>query len=245
MRRFSSRLPVAVRPAGSFAALALVALFALLTPSHARATSFLPVTFDALVAQADVIFVGEVADVHPFTMETPEGTIIKTRVTFRVDEPLAGGPGIVQVFDFLGGEANGVGMKIAVRHFICALIAGREYHQPQGSWSDLGTTAGVWVGIRRRNEQPPCPWIQCHRPCTDQRFDRRQGNIVVRRLLLINRDRPVTSVRTEYPPPNGIECDRIVAKTDRELSNEPPAARIHNHHDAICAPHERAVPASV
>ena len=79
----------------------------------ARATTYLPVTFDELVTRADVIFVGEVVDVRPFALDTPDGTIIKTRVTFSVSDPLFGTSSLVEVFDFLGGELNGVGMAVA------------------------------------------------------------------------------------------------------------------------------------
>ena len=97
----------------TIALFALFALLALFAPPIAHATTFLPVTFDDLIAQSDVIFVGEVADVHPFTLQTREGTIVKTRVTFRVTDPLSGDASIVQVFDFLGGEADGVGLRIS------------------------------------------------------------------------------------------------------------------------------------
>ena len=79
----------------------------------ASATTYLPVTFDELVTRADVIFVGEVIDVRPYALNTPDGTIIKTRVTFSVSDPLYGTTSLVEVFDFLGGELNGVGMAVA------------------------------------------------------------------------------------------------------------------------------------
>lgn len=56
----------------------------------ADATTFLPVTFNDLVTRADVIFVGEVIDVRPFPLQTRDGTIIKTRVIFRVSDPIFG-----------------------------------------------------------------------------------------------------------------------------------------------------------
>ncbi len=77
------------------------------------ATSYPPVTFNDLVAQADVIFVGEVVDARPFAVETRQGTVIKTRVIFRVSDPVFGTTGAVEVFDFLGGELGGLGMKVA------------------------------------------------------------------------------------------------------------------------------------
>jgi hypothetical protein len=79
----------------------------------ASATTYLPVTFDELVTRADVIFVGEVVDVRPFALATRDGEIIKTRVTFSVTDPLFGTTGLVEVFEFLGGELNGVGMAVA------------------------------------------------------------------------------------------------------------------------------------
>lgn len=79
----------------------------------ASATTFVPVTFDELVTRADVIFVGEVVDVRPFALDTRDGTVIKTRVTFSVSDPLYGTTSLVEGFDFLGGELNGVGMAVA------------------------------------------------------------------------------------------------------------------------------------
>ncbi len=67
------------------------------------ATTYPPVTFNDLVTRADVIFIGEVTDVRPFPLDTPEGTIIKTRVIFRVSDPIWGTTSLVEVFDFLGG----------------------------------------------------------------------------------------------------------------------------------------------
>src|SRR3982750_4823196 len=77
-----------------------------------RATSFEPVTFDDLVTQADVIFVGNVVDVHPYTLQTRDRTVVKTRVTFSVDDPLYGTTSLVEVFDFLGGETEDLGMRV-------------------------------------------------------------------------------------------------------------------------------------
>jgi hypothetical protein len=89
---------------------ALAVLAATLT---LEATSYLPVTFEGLVKQADVIFVGDVVDVRSFTLQARGNTIVKTRVTFRVADPLYGTTSIVEVFDFLGGEAGGFRMAVA------------------------------------------------------------------------------------------------------------------------------------
>lgn len=84
----------------------------------AGATSYPPVTFDDLVSRADVIFIGEVTDVRTFPLETRDGPIIKTRVIFRVSDPVWGTTSLLEVFDFLGGEWGGVGMAVAeMPHF--------------------------------------------------------------------------------------------------------------------------------
>ncbi len=92
---------------------AVVSALVLCWTIPARATTYLPVTFDELVTRADVIFVGNVVDVRPFALDTRDGTVIKTRVTFSVSDPLFGTTSLVEVFDFLGGELNGVGMAVA------------------------------------------------------------------------------------------------------------------------------------
>ena len=79
----------------------------------ASATTYPPVTFNDLVTRADVIFIGEVTDVRPFPLDTPDGTIIKTRVIFRVTDPIWGTTNILEVFDFFGGEFGGISMVIA------------------------------------------------------------------------------------------------------------------------------------
>jgi len=79
----------------------------------AMATSYPDVTFDELVTRADVIFIGEVTDVRAFPLDTRDGTVIKTRVVFRVSDPLWGTTSLLEVFDFLGGEWGGIGMAVA------------------------------------------------------------------------------------------------------------------------------------
>jgi hypothetical protein len=91
----------------------IAAAAALCAAATAGATTYAPVTFDELVTRADVIFVGEVVDVRPLVLDTREGTIIKTRVVFRVNDAVFGTSSALEVFEFYGGEANGVGMAIA------------------------------------------------------------------------------------------------------------------------------------
>src|SRR3954462_16033832 len=80
----------------------------LCAPAVSRATTYEPLAFDDLVRKADVIFVGDVVDVHPYTLQVRGRTIIRTRVTFRVSDPIYGTKSLVEVFDFLGGEVGGV-----------------------------------------------------------------------------------------------------------------------------------------
>jgi hypothetical protein len=77
------------------------------------ATSYEAVTFNDLVERADLIFIGQVVDVHPYPSDVRGETLIKTRVTFSVADPLWGTSSLVEVLDFLGGEWNGVGMRVA------------------------------------------------------------------------------------------------------------------------------------
>ncbi len=93
--------------------LAAAFVLALVFPISIGATSYPPVSFTDLVSRADVIFVGDVVDVRPFPLSTPSGTIIKTRVIFRVSDPLFGTTSSMEVFDFLGGEVGDVGMAVA------------------------------------------------------------------------------------------------------------------------------------
>jgi hypothetical protein len=86
---------------------------ALCASAPLNATTYPPVTFNELVLRADVIFVGEVADARPFPLQTREGTIVKTRVVFRVTDPIFGTASALETFDFLGGEWNGLEMGVA------------------------------------------------------------------------------------------------------------------------------------
>ncbi len=92
---------------------AIVPLGLVFSAASVRATTYAPVTFSELVDRAEVIFVGDVVDVRPYTMRVRDNTIIKTRVTFSVSDPIFGTTSLVEVFDFLGGETGGVGMAVA------------------------------------------------------------------------------------------------------------------------------------
>jgi len=77
------------------------------------ATSYPPVSFSDLLAKADMIFVGDVLDVRPFASETPEGTLITTRVTFVVRDALWGTGSTLEILEFAGGEVGDLGQKVA------------------------------------------------------------------------------------------------------------------------------------
>ncbi|MGE3579594.1 MAG: hypothetical protein AB7I25_14160 [Vicinamibacterales bacterium] len=95
-------------------AIALVVFVApALRPGTVQATSYAPVSFTDLVTQADVIFVGDVLDVRPFTVPSERGTLIKTRVTFLVRDALWGTTSSMESFEFLGGVVNGKGLRVA------------------------------------------------------------------------------------------------------------------------------------
>lgn len=77
------------------------------------ATTYESVTFEQMVQQADVIFLGEVIDVMPFEVRRDSGRSIKTRVTFRVVDPIHGARPNVEIFEFLGGTIGDVTMDVA------------------------------------------------------------------------------------------------------------------------------------
>lgn len=95
-----------------FRAIFIGFVVAVCTATAAGATTYTPVTFEELVARAEVIFIGEVTDVRPYTLETRDGTVIKTRVIFRVQDPVFGTTRALEVFEFLGGEVGDVGMAV-------------------------------------------------------------------------------------------------------------------------------------
>jgi hypothetical protein len=92
---------------------AVVCALAVSFAAPAAATTYLTVTFEELVARADVIFVGDVVDVRSFTLDTREGPVIKTRVIFRVSDALLASTSVLEILEFLGGEVDGIGMAVA------------------------------------------------------------------------------------------------------------------------------------
>ena len=95
------------------ACLALVCLLACGAIQRVSATSYEAVSFSDLLAKADMIFVGDVLDVRPFAIESREGTVIMTRVTFVVRDPLLGTSSTLEILEFMGGELGDIGQKVA------------------------------------------------------------------------------------------------------------------------------------
>jgi hypothetical protein len=96
-----------------FGRIIAIAALVLCAGSAASATTYPPVTFSELVARADVIFVGEVVDVRPFPWRTRRGTLVKTRVVFRVWDPIFGTTSAMESFDFLGGRWGELEVAVA------------------------------------------------------------------------------------------------------------------------------------
>jgi hypothetical protein len=91
-------------------ALSLIAT--LLTAGDARATIVIPPTFEALVAGASTIFVGDVIDVRSQWIATRDGRAIITRVTFKVEEVWKGAAGAITELEFMGGTVGGMTMEV-------------------------------------------------------------------------------------------------------------------------------------
>jgi hypothetical protein len=70
-------------------------------------------SFPELVAEADTIVRARVVAVRAAWAESPQGRVIKTFVTFATQEALKGGVAAEFTLDFLGGELDGQGMRIA------------------------------------------------------------------------------------------------------------------------------------
>lgn len=91
---------------------ALSLAWTLIVPAIVHPTTVKPPTFGALVAGAQVIFVGEVTNLAAAWDATPHGRAIVTRVTFRVSEVLKGSVGPMTQLEFLGGVIGEIGMKV-------------------------------------------------------------------------------------------------------------------------------------
>ena len=77
-----------------------------------RAASVIAPTFDAMVARAQVVFVGETLDVRSRWESTPSGRAIVSVVTFKVIRTLKGELGGQTQLEFLGGTVGDYRMEI-------------------------------------------------------------------------------------------------------------------------------------
>ncbi|MFA5908896.1 MAG: hypothetical protein WC815_08980 [Vicinamibacterales bacterium] len=92
--------------------LPLTVVCTLLATGIARSTTVIPPSFDALVASAGTIFVGEAMNIRSEWESTSNGRAIITIVTFRVEEVWKGNVGAVTQLEFLGGTIGEIGMKV-------------------------------------------------------------------------------------------------------------------------------------
>jgi hypothetical protein len=91
---------------------ALVAIALLAAITAARATTVIPPTFDQLVARAQSVFVAEVIDVRAVWRDTRERRVIKTLVTFRVEDVWKGSASPTTQLEFLGGTIDDVTLQV-------------------------------------------------------------------------------------------------------------------------------------
>jgi len=82
------------------------ALLGLTIVAASRAMSVLAPSFDELVSAATTVFRGTVTDVHSVTVDTPQGSAIRTLVTFQVEHALKGAPAATTTLSFLGGKVG-------------------------------------------------------------------------------------------------------------------------------------------
>ena len=78
----------------------------------ATATTVIPPNFDELVSRAQVIFEGEVTDLHSQWIGEGAQHRIVTYVTFKVDDALKGDPGASYSIRMLGGTVDGRTMEV-------------------------------------------------------------------------------------------------------------------------------------
>ncbi len=92
----------------------MIALIAVSLLPVLRATTVLAPAFSELVAESKVIARVEVRTVRPAWVETPQGRVIKTFVTFRILRLVKGTQSTPPelTLPFLGGELDGQGMRV-------------------------------------------------------------------------------------------------------------------------------------
>jgi hypothetical protein len=80
---------------------------------RSQATTVIPPTFDELVAQAEVIFQGQVTNVKSEWVGEGGQRHIVSYVTFKVEETLKGSPGQSYTMRMLGGTVDGETMAVS------------------------------------------------------------------------------------------------------------------------------------
>lgn len=90
----------------------LSVIYTLLFAGVASSTTIIPPSFDALVAGANTIFVGEVVNQQAIWVSTPQGRAIKTLVDFSVEDVWKGSSGVVTRLEFLGGTIGEMTMEV-------------------------------------------------------------------------------------------------------------------------------------
>jgi hypothetical protein len=91
---------------------AVAALVVLSLSSLVEATTVIAPSFEELVAQADVVFEGEVFDTRSRFSAERDGSPIVTDVYFRVAKVLKGDASASLVLQFLGGEVGDRGFRV-------------------------------------------------------------------------------------------------------------------------------------
>ncbi len=92
--------------------LSLSLICTLLFAAVASSTTVIPPSFDALVAGANTIFVGEVVNTQAIWINTPRGRAIKTLVDFRVEDVWKGSSGVMTRLEFMGGTIGAATMEV-------------------------------------------------------------------------------------------------------------------------------------
>jgi len=97
-----------------FALLAVATLLAFAPLPALHATSIVAPTFPELVAESSIIARVEVTAIRPAWVESSQGRVIKTFVTFRVLRPIKGPSptGAELTLPFLGGDLDGEDMRV-------------------------------------------------------------------------------------------------------------------------------------
>ena len=97
-----------MKPIPQLGVLALVSFASLVS-----ATTVIPPTFNELVDEAQVVFLGEVAAKRSRWADEPLGRAIITDVTFRVEDVFKGNAPSHVVLEFLGGSIDGYEFRVS------------------------------------------------------------------------------------------------------------------------------------